>query len=249
MRWTTSPRLTLELALVRAALPETDPQPAALLARVERLERLAGLPQSESPGAESALGSAPVTRGVPSAKPRADVNDEGADAVAEEATVSPAREPEAEPASAADESRTREPEPRGDREAAGAGEGPHAPKAGVVDAEMLRRSWPEVLEALKSRRKMVLFASAQVATVGSFEGDTIELVFPPGREVGAAKVEERSADLVEVLQELFGITPTIRCTVRQGTAVEATDDEPPPSPEAAEALVRAQFGAEVIEEE
>jgi hypothetical protein len=96
---------------------------------------------------------------------------------------------------------------------------------------------------------MVLFASAQVATVGAFDGKTVELVFPPGREVGAAKVEERSADLVEVLQELFGIAPTVRCTVRQGTAVEAADDEPPPSPEAAEALVRAQFGAEVVEEE
>ena len=42
MRWTTSPRLTLELALVRAALPETDPQPAALISRIERLERLSG---------------------------------------------------------------------------------------------------------------------------------------------------------------------------------------------------------------
>ncbi len=43
MRWTTSPRLTLELALVRATLPETDPAPAGLVARLERLERLAQL--------------------------------------------------------------------------------------------------------------------------------------------------------------------------------------------------------------
>jgi DNA polymerase-3 subunit gamma/tau len=251
MRWTTSPRLTLELALVRAALPETDPQPAALLARVERLERLAGLPPAETPVDP---GSAPRGR-----------------AAAGGATVSPVTEPEAETAMEARDARTREPEPRGGREAQGAataesgsesepetrggpeasgsGKRAHAPEAGAVDAEMLRRSWPEVLEALKARRKMVLFASAQVATVGSFEGETIELVFPPGREVGAAKVEERSADLVEVLQELFGIAPTVRCTVRQGTAVEATEDEPPPSPEAAEALVRAQFGAEVVEEE
>jgi DNA polymerase III subunit gamma/tau len=255
MRWTTSPRLTLELALVRAALPETDPQPAALLARVERLERLAGLPPDQAADSTSAaLGSAPVTRGVPSAKPRA-VKDEPtppgskADGAAGEATVSPVQVPEVEAPEEARETRPSEPEPRGGPEASGSDAGPHAPAAGAVDAEMLRRSWPEVLEALKARRKMVLFASAQVATVGSFEGETIELVFPPGREVGAAKVEERSADLVEVLQELFGIAPTVRCTVRQGTAVEATDDEPPPSPEAAEALVRAQFGAEVVEEE
>ncbi|MBI4261055.1 MAG: DNA polymerase III subunit gamma/tau, partial [Actinobacteria bacterium] len=43
MRWTTSPRLTLELALVRATMPEADPQPHALVSRLERLERLAGV--------------------------------------------------------------------------------------------------------------------------------------------------------------------------------------------------------------
>ena len=43
MRWTTSPRLSLELALVRATMPETDADPSALLTRLERLERLANL--------------------------------------------------------------------------------------------------------------------------------------------------------------------------------------------------------------
>ena len=43
MRWTTSPRLTLELALVRACAPETDPTPAGVVARLERLERLANV--------------------------------------------------------------------------------------------------------------------------------------------------------------------------------------------------------------
>ena len=37
MRWTTSPRLTLELALVRATMPDTDPAPHALISRLERL--------------------------------------------------------------------------------------------------------------------------------------------------------------------------------------------------------------------
>ncbi len=43
MRWTTSPRLSLELAIVRSCLPETDPTPAGLVARLERLERLANV--------------------------------------------------------------------------------------------------------------------------------------------------------------------------------------------------------------
>jgi DNA polymerase-3 subunit gamma/tau len=289
MRWTTSPRLTLELALVRAALPETDPQPAALLARVERLERLAGRPPPEA--SAPALGSAPVTRGVPSAKPRAAHGtpeageasasptggaDDQADGAAGGATVSPARDAEAASLTVEDEGRTSEPEPRGGRvgpsdRSGGTGEpgegrtsepeprggrvapeaksGPHAPAAGAVDTEMLRRSWPQVLDALKAQRKMRLFASSQLATVGSFDGTTLELVFPPGRDVGAAKVRELSADLVEVLRELFGIAPTVTCTVREGSAIEVADDEPPPSPEAAEALLRAQFGAELVEED
>ncbi|HEX2025965.1 MAG TPA: DNA polymerase III subunit gamma/tau [Actinomycetota bacterium] len=267
LRWTTSPRLTVELALVRAALPETDPQPAALLARVERLERLAGL---DAPAASSgsALGSAPVTRGVPSAKPRAaspertghtaDGASGGATASPEEpheadgaagaATVSPGQSTEARSPNDADEGRRREPEPRGGPEASQE-QAAHAPTAGAVDTEMLRRSWPQVLDTLKAKRKMRLFASSQLATVGSFDGSTLELVFPPGRDVGAAKVRELSGDLVEVLGELFGIAPAITCTVREGAAVDLTDDEPPPSPEAAEALLRAQFGAELVEED
>ena len=50
MRWTTSPRLSLELALIRATMPETDPAPAGLLARIERLERLANV-DAEGPPA------------------------------------------------------------------------------------------------------------------------------------------------------------------------------------------------------
>jgi DNA polymerase III subunit gamma/tau len=246
MRWTTSPRLTLELALVRAALPETDPQPAALLARVERLERLAGLPESPAPpeppapAAGATLGSASVTRGVPSAKPRADQ---------ETAEASPESTPLVDEGGA-DAAQVGADAAQGDTETqAPAQAGAHAPDAGAVDTEMLRRSWPQVVEALKARRLMRLYASSQLATVGTFDGTVLELVFPPGRDVAAAKVSELSVDLVDVLRELFGITPTVRCTVREGTAVELPEEEPPPSPEAAEALLKSQFGAELVEEE
>ncbi|MGH2676196.1 MAG: hypothetical protein ACRDH1_12390, partial [Actinomycetota bacterium] len=226
MRWSTAPRLTLELALVRAALPETDPQPAALVGRIERLERLAGLDRAsapeEAPAAPTAEASArPVESEASSAEEPARGVAEGTPLVTE-ATLS------ADPAP-------------------GTGRA-HAPDAAAVDAEMLRRSWPQVLDALKARRKMVLFASAQVATVGSYDGQTLELVFPPGREVGAAKVEERSPDLVEVLGELFGVSPKVRATVREGTVLESVDDEPPASPEAAEELLKAQFGAEIVDD-
>jgi DNA polymerase-3 subunit gamma/tau len=243
MRWTTSPRLTLELALVRSALPETDPQPAALLARVERLERLAGLPPSEQaprPSTPPEEASAPpsATRGVAPGDASASTGDEPARGSAEGTPLVTEASPSGDVAEAGD-----------DGADADHREGGHAPRAGAVDTEMLRRSWPEVLEALKGRRKMRLYASSQPATVGSFDGDTLELVFPPGREVTAAKVGELSSDLVEVLEELFGISPAVKCTVREGAAIEVTEDEPAPSPEAAEALLRSQFGAELVEED
>ncbi|HEX6331376.1 MAG TPA: DNA polymerase III subunit gamma/tau, partial [Actinomycetota bacterium] len=59
MRWTTSPRLSLELALIRATIPEADERPEALVSRLERLERVAGI----APGSGAAppgSGSAPT---------------------------------------------------------------------------------------------------------------------------------------------------------------------------------------------
>jgi DNA polymerase-3 subunit gamma/tau len=300
MRWSTAPRLTLELALVRAALPETDPQPAALLGRIERLERLAGL---ESPGAggepsDRLRGSGrvpsaePASEGKPSDGPRSGAT-VAAPAVPPAPVPEPASTPEAEPTATrardaeapspreaggpageapgkqeagAGAGATRAPgevgaapekeipatdeasraEPRGGRD--GPTGGPHAPAASAVGAEMLRRDWPQVVEALKGKRRMIAYANAQAATVGSFDGTTLELVLPPGGDFRARKLAEKSEELREVLLELFGISPAFRYTIRTGTVVELEAEETP-TPEAAEELVRQQFGAEVVEED
>ena len=214
MRWSTAPRLTLELALVRASLPETDPRPEALVSRLERLERLAGI-----------------------------------DAQPAEQPAQPEVQPEKAQATAADapplaELPVAEAPPPVDRPAAV----PPPTAVGSVDAGMLRRSWPQVVETLKARRKMVLFANAEVATVGSYDGQTLELVFPPDRPYGAQKIEQKQDELREVLTEMFGVAPEIRCTVREGGAAEPVPDEPPASPEAAEDLLKRQFGAEEVPE-
>ncbi|MGH2711208.1 MAG: DNA polymerase III subunit gamma/tau [Actinomycetota bacterium] len=247
MRWTTSPRLTLELALVRAALPETDPQPAGLISRIERLERLSGLGSSAPPAGEASVpasGSpvaddteAPETSAADERRPHA-----GTEAPSE---ARPSRKSKKTPESPAADSSSGTSEPVVVPEA--------APKPvvspGAVDAEMLRRSWRDVLEQLKARRHMQLHATAELATVGSFDGTTLELVLPPGKGFAARKVEEKSPQLVAVLEELFGIRPQVTCTVRQGMALEPEPEEAPASPEAAEELLKAQFGAEVVEEQ
>jgi DNA polymerase-3 subunit gamma/tau len=237
LRWSTAPRLTLELALVRAALPETDPQAGALLARIERLERLAGLEgkEGETDGSSSGVrGPAPADAGGPQGEPA------GGEATAETKPAARSAPPSEEPAAKAAAAEGPEEPPAG----------PHAPAASSVSAEMLRRDWPQVVEALKSKRRMIAYANAQAATVGTFDGTTLELVLPPGSDFRARKLEEKSEELREVLKELFGISPKFSYTIRTGTVLELEEpDEPPPTPEAAEELVRQQFGAEVVEEE
>jgi DNA polymerase-3 subunit gamma/tau len=242
LRWSTAPRLTVELALVRAALPETDPQPAALLARVERLERLAGL---ESPPRDEMAGSAGA---VPSESALHSGRDGGGGgAAAGEATRAHRQDEGAVSEGDAASDRGEAREPRGRRD--GASADPHAPAASSVSAELLRRDWPQVVEALKAKRRMIAYANAQAVTVGSFEEDTLELVLPPGGDFRARKLEEKSDEVRDVLQELFGISPKFRYTIREGAVLDLESDEPPPTPEAAEELVRQQFGAEVVEEE
>ncbi|MGZ4148725.1 MAG: hypothetical protein ACXVQJ_01665 [Actinomycetota bacterium] len=123
---------------------------------------------------------------------------------------------------------------------------PHAASAGSVDVAMLRRSWPSLIEHLGTLRQPILRAILESATVSSFDGDTLEIAFPPGKQVvGVAKVEERQAELQGALHDLFGIRPAIVCVVRESRepeggapAVEVVDEED--APDEAEALRRVQ---------
>ena len=182
MRWTTSPRLSLELALVRATIPETDPSPAGTLSRLERLERLANLePGTTVPSADAA----PV-RGRAAGPPRRGPN---------AGTWSPRRQlrPSSETARrrrgplrdgpggrAAHRRRgPRRGDPGASSTAAGHADAPHAASAGNVDVAMLRRSWPSLLDHLSQVGQPVLRALLESATPASFDGETLELAFPP----------------------------------------------------------------------
>ncbi len=240
MRWTTSPRLTLELALVRACSPETDPTPAGVVGRLERLERLANvIPGSGAPAAAApAPEREPVARREPAPEP----------------IPAPTPEPVVKvPAAQPDE--VAEPEvvtvP-----ASSAGTQlpvPHAADAASVDVAMLRRSWGSVIQHLGQSNQPVLRALMESVTPSSFDGATLELAFPPTFKNTVKQVESREAALQQVLQELFGITPAIVCVVREsrdGAAahVEAVEEDDVPSDDA-EALRRVQemLGAQPVD--
>ena len=59
------------------------------------------------------------------------------------------------------------------------------------------------------------------------------------------KVEEREGELRDALRALFGISPRIRCAVREPAAggAETVEDDPPLSEEEALAKLTAELGA------
>jgi len=209
MRWTTSPRLSLELALIRACLPDTDPTPAGVVARLERLERLANL------------------------APEAVV-------VLEEPVEAPASPVVSVPATPSDEAVTQVPVPQ-------------AADAGSVDVTMLRRSWGALIDHLGQLRQPILRAVLESATVASFDGETLELAFPPDKRFGVQKVQDRQEELLQALGDLFGIAPRITCVVREsrepgGTAsVEIVEEEDTPSDDEALRRVQEMLGATPVE--
>src|SRR4051812_3961445 len=235
MRWTTSPRLTLELALIRATVPESDPTPQALFSRIERLERLAGVPTGSSVGTETAPAPAPVQQ-APAAKP--------------EVEAPPKKARKSSKKAATEESPIEIPEAVAEAEVSMAS-APATPLAAAsdgspnVDVEMLRRSWKTLIDHLWSAHKPVLKASLELATPVAYDGTTLQLAFPPDQRFIVAKVEAKEEELQGALQELFGISPKITCIVREPVAGPPVvdDDEDPLSEEEVIARMRTELGA------
>jgi len=267
MRWTTSPRLSLELALIRATIPETDAAPEALVSRLERLERVAGItgggggsgapaPGSDSParsrsatastsGSAGSQSPSADTPAPPPATPPTDAVVAGGPAAAGTGNAADSAPP------AVETKRTRSAkraEASGAAEAAsGLAEAGTAPEkssgpvlgagTSAVDVTMLRSNWPTVISHLRSSGKAVLPSFLEIATPAAFDGTTLELVFPPERPYGVQKVIEREAELRQALQDLFGITPAITCVIREPVAGPAEPVEDEPLSED-EALAR-----------
>jgi DNA polymerase-3 subunit gamma/tau len=227
MRWTTSPRLTLELALVRATVPQADPGAAGLSARIERLERLAGVEvdrAAEPTGAEQ-LGAEPTATREGETK-RGKASEAAPSVRQEEEAAAEVEEDVVEPVPAA----------------------PHAPSAGSLDIPAIRRSWPQFLARLAELRKMVLFGSLESVTAVSFDGHTLELAFPPGRKFAVTKVQSKEDEFREVFADVFGVRPRIVCVARDlvvETPIVDEDGETPPTHEDAVERIKAELGAEV----
>jgi DNA polymerase-3 subunit gamma/tau len=264
MRWTTSPRLSLELALVRSTIPEADATPAGLAARLERLERLAGVPGSGSVVSEAPR-QAPAQRATkpageegikpqskaPAVEDATPAGEEVAGAGQSEAPAvtdaEPAKRPRKRPSASEDASEAPGPEATASVPEAPAPGTPHAPSTGALDLAAIRRAWPQLLERLRDQRQMILMANLESATAAAWDGETLDVVFPPGRKFGVEKVQAREAELQAAFVEVFGVSPRIRCVAREGTPdllLEDDEDQAPVTAEDAIARLKAELGAE-----
>jgi DNA polymerase III gamma/tau subunit len=249
MRWTTSPRLTLELALVRSTIPEADPNPAGLAARIERLERLAGVegsirPEETSVRAPGASDDTVRTSGASDDTVRTSGASDTPSLTLGRAVGLPEGSPGATSEPSDISAQAGPTQVDNDLETR---PGPHAPDAGALDLQTIRRSWQQLLDRLHERRQMILHANLGSVTAAAYDGKTLELAFPPGRKFAVQKVQSKEEELREVFAEVFGVAPRIQCVAREGVAGLAPieEEDPPATTEDAVARLKAELGAEV----
>jgi DNA polymerase III subunit gamma/tau len=206
MRGTTSPRLVLELSCARILLPGAASDTAALLARLDRLERrLSATGVAET--AEAAPRDQPAARDLP-APPIAAIADEAP--VAAGATEAPAVPTASEPEPVS------EPSPA---------EPPAVPS--VLDVVALRLMWDAVLDAVKkrSRTAQALMFSSQIE---SLESSTLTLSFQT--PTLATRFATDFADfVVEALKEAVGVDLAVRTTSPPRPSSGSPPSEPPTS--------------------
>jgi DNA polymerase-3 subunit gamma/tau len=219
MRGTTSPRLVLELACARVLLPAATDDTAALLSRLDRLEkRLAATAQPTAATAPPAPAPQPApTKQEKSAAPEP----------ATDAEPDPAPDPAPAPVTAAAEAAPPAP----------------APVGGVVDLGAIRRLWDSVLDSVKtqSRTAHALMMSSQIQ---SLEGNNLVLTFS-----SQSLVSRFTADvapiLTQALKDVVGVDIRVSAIAAGEPAKLPVDNAPNAVPPASPA---PEMSADDIEE-
>lgn len=251
MRNSPSHRLLLEIALVRAASPETDPSANGLLGRIERLERRIGIEVSAS--------------GEPSSAPTAPQKRDSLDAKAESRRATtesrPAKaEPSPGPAGAASVA----PAASQDSEAATS-----APSDGVMDGSVadvspdhigfghIKDAWPATMKEVNRRSKRV-WGLLTPSRPLRLDGDALVVeVQSPFHESSMNEPANRQI-LADALHAALGIAPTLVFAARGADkeaptesldeVIDHRDAKPIDAADDPVELVKKGLSAEVVEE-
>ncbi|MGZ4211969.1 MAG: DNA polymerase III subunit gamma/tau, partial [Actinomycetota bacterium] len=228
MRQQAAPRLSVELAVVRVTMPEADDSAAAAVARIERLERLLEVGAGGG-AAATPRSAAPETTATP---PK--------EATSAKQKAVPAASPRAKVSK-------KSPEPEKAASDATAASAPET-AAQIVDLDMLRRSWPVVLEEIRKESRK-LHALLGDAGVHSFEGKTltVEVRFPIHADM--VMEQKNSTVIARAVSSVFGVTPVVKAVVgarsaNPGETIDVLDDS---SADPLDVL-KSGFGDDLVEE-
>ena len=217
-------RTRLELALVKAARPETDGSTRALLARIERLERGAtgpamdGAPQDDAaPPAPPAASAAPAAVATEPIRPSEPEGEQPASAAAPEPAHAPEPAPEPVP----------DPVPR--------------------DIESIYALWPAVVDLVRSEHALLGAVIGEAKPV-SVEGEELTLAYPFAAEFYKKKAEDPAnrAAVGEALGALAGGRWKLRYELRDTPAGEDEQASPARSEEEWVARFMEEFDAEEL---
>jgi DNA polymerase-3 subunit gamma/tau len=231
LRTATDQRLVVEIGLARAAVPEASLDAEALLARIERLERrlsIAGAePQAPAAPPAPAVAELATTPAPAKAAPApAKVAPAPAKAVPAPAKAVPAAE-------AKPRSRAKPKEPAAEPPAEEAGwSAAEAPAQVPVDLDLVRRSWPLVLEKVQAASRVTASFLGHGRPV-ALEGRQLVVELPRDRKFEAEALAGRSRQVDGVLEAMLGGGLGIRVVVGEHAGPEETD--PPPATAAAPA--------------
>ncbi|HEU4898469.1 MAG TPA: AAA family ATPase, partial [Actinomycetota bacterium] len=247
LRTATDQRLVVEVGLARAAMPEASLDAEALLARIERLERRLSIAGGEgvapaagpavspaaaepsakkataatgppprpagTPPRQAATGPAARPAGTPEPQPPVDGAPTGRVARREQGRERPSTAPPAAAESPVEE----------------AGWGPaEAPAQVPVDLDLVRRSWPLVLERVQAASRVTASFLGHGRPV-ALEGRQLVVELPRDRKFEAEALAGRGRQVDSVLEAILGGGLGIRVVVGEHAGPDEPD--PPPAPD------------------
>jgi DNA polymerase-3 subunit gamma/tau len=222
LRTATDQRLVVEVGLARAAVPEASLDAEALLARIERLERRLSIAGAEAPVAAApgpAVAAAPA-EGAPASRAAAGAGD-GSTSGPSETQSGAVPAAQTRPRSRAKAQATAEPP------AEETGWGPaEAPARVPVDLDLVRRSWPLVLERVQATSRVTASFLGHGRPV-ALEGRQLVVELPRDRKFEAEALAGRSRQVDGVLEAMLGGGLEVRVVVGEHAGPE--DPDPPPA--------------------
>jgi DNA polymerase-3 subunit gamma/tau len=228
------PRMTLELALLRAARPQLDPTKQALLQRVERLEGSLAGTQAPEPRREE-HGDVPPE--PPRARRTAPEQEDRPDSSPPPPDSASAAEPDAASAAAADAGSA--------RAASAVAEEP------PMDLERAVELWPSVVDRVReagSELQSTFFSAARPVAIGT--DGSLTIGFPPSAAFNKRKAESQEAreSLAEAIRTILGEPLSPVYVLLDAKEIDVEDAGGGLSEEELIARLKVEFDAEEFDE-